>query len=167
MRHPAVESDIDAEPAFGGGQTLQAATAVLCWTVRVPIDPDSILDDFGAVAALAAVEGWPCVIRTEILRAPHRHPPLPAGFGAVYVFALGDTYGSVSAIRHARLATPPIGRHCRSQFASLKALRSAAVHLRQAGSVDLSCVLLPSSPPGRDERVEVAWGVEPNRFPAR
>lgn len=73
---------------------MQAETAVLCWTVRVLIDPDTILDGFAAAAALAAVEGWPCVIRTEILRAPHRHPQLPAGFGAVYVFALGDTYGA-------------------------------------------------------------------------
>jgi hypothetical protein len=58
------------------------------------IDPETVLDDFGAAAALAAVEGWPCPIRTEVLRAPHRPPPLPAGFGAVYVFALGEKYGS-------------------------------------------------------------------------
>ncbi len=56
-------------------------------------DPDTLLEDFAAAANAAGVERWPCEIRTKILRAPHRHPPLPAGFGAVYVFALGEEYG--------------------------------------------------------------------------
>lgn len=63
------------------------------WTVLVLTGPDVLLEDFAAAAGAAGVEGWPCEIRTEIRRAPHRPPPLPAGFGAVYVFALGEEYG--------------------------------------------------------------------------
>ncbi len=52
-----------------------------------------LVEDFGVAATAAGVEGWPCEIRTEILRAPHHHPALPAGFCAVYIFALAYEYG--------------------------------------------------------------------------
>ena len=57
------------------------------------LDPQALVADFATASIAAGVEGWPCEINTEILRAPHRHPALPTGFGAVYVFALGGDYG--------------------------------------------------------------------------
>jgi hypothetical protein len=57
------------------------------------IQPDSLLADFAAAANSATVEAWPCKVRPETLLAPHKPPRLPAGFGAVYAFALGETYG--------------------------------------------------------------------------
>lgn len=55
------------------------------------ISPDELIRDFGAAASIAGTAGWPCEIRGEVLPAPHRPPSsLPAGFGAVYAFALGS-----------------------------------------------------------------------------
>lgn len=56
-------------------------------------EPGVLVADFAAAASAANVEGWPCEIGAEILAAPHHHPHLPEGFGAVYVFALGHDYG--------------------------------------------------------------------------
>ena len=53
------------------------------------IAPDELIKDFGAAASVAAMSGWPCEMRGELLLAPHRPPSgLPAGYGAVYAFAL-------------------------------------------------------------------------------
>jgi len=61
-------------------------------------DPESLILDFANAASAAGLEGWPCEFRVEVLPAPHRPPPLPSGFGAVYLFALGSAYGeTVSA----------------------------------------------------------------------
>ena len=57
------------------------------------IDPDTLLSDFAASANHAAVDGWPCPLRADVLRAPHSPPALPPGYGAVYAFALGATAG--------------------------------------------------------------------------
>ena len=58
--------------------------------VSVLIDPDVLVDDFAASAERAAINGWPCRLGTKLLPAPHMPPALPAGHGAVYVFALAD-----------------------------------------------------------------------------
>lgn len=50
--------------------------------------------DFAKAASAAGLEGWPCELRVDVLPAPHRPPPLPAGFGAVYLFAIGSAYGA-------------------------------------------------------------------------
>jgi hypothetical protein len=53
------------------------------------ISPDVLIQDFGFAASAAGTAGWPCDMRGEVLAAPHRPPSsLPAGFGAVYAFAL-------------------------------------------------------------------------------
>jgi len=61
------------------------------YSYPVLTDVSALVSDFSLAAAL--VPGWPCPIRTELLRAPHRPPQLPAGFAAVYVFALGQEAG--------------------------------------------------------------------------
>jgi hypothetical protein len=57
------------------------------------IDLDMLVADFTASADQAAVDDWPCPLRTDIIRAPHVQPALPRGHGAVYVFALGAAAG--------------------------------------------------------------------------
>ena len=53
------------------------------------IAPDDLIKDFGIAASAAGTNGWPCEMRGELLSAPHRPPSgLPAGYGAVYAFAL-------------------------------------------------------------------------------
>lgn len=52
--------------------------------VSVLIDPDVLVDDFAASADKAAINGWPCTLRPELLPAPHMPPALRAGYGAVY-----------------------------------------------------------------------------------
>jgi hypothetical protein len=61
------------------------------------IDLDILVADFTASADGAGVDGWPCPLRTQILRAPHVQPALPDGHGAVYAFALGATAGQSAA----------------------------------------------------------------------
>ena len=56
----------------------------------VLIDPEALVTDFAVSADKAAINGWPCRLRTEVLPAPHAPPVLPAGHGAVYAFALTD-----------------------------------------------------------------------------
>ena len=56
----------------------------------VLIGPDMLVTDFAAAADKAAINGWPCRLRTELLPAPHMPPMLPAGYGAVYAFALAE-----------------------------------------------------------------------------
>ncbi len=80
---------VSGEPMVDGGRFGHCHAALFF----VLTDPDALVEDFAAAASAAAMEGWPCEIRTEILRAPHRRPPLPAGFAAVYVFALAEEYG--------------------------------------------------------------------------
>jgi hypothetical protein len=57
------------------------------------IDPAELLHDFMSAAGWARVDGWPADVRTEVLRAPHRQGGLPAGVGAVYIFALSQAAG--------------------------------------------------------------------------
>lgn len=52
------------------------------------IEPDLLVSEFAVAAEKAALAGWPCELKTELLRAPHTRPALPAGCGAVYAFAL-------------------------------------------------------------------------------
>ena len=59
-------------------------------------DLNALATEFGSAATATGIEGWPCERRTELLPAPHRHPQLPPGFGAVYVFALGSAYGATT-----------------------------------------------------------------------
>jgi hypothetical protein len=80
--------------AVSASRTHDRAMAVAsCWTVGMLTSLKALVEDFGVAATAAGVEGWPCEIRTEILRAPHHHPALPGGFGAVYIFALAYDYG--------------------------------------------------------------------------
>jgi hypothetical protein len=58
------------------------------------VEPSSLLAEFSAAAGIEGLEGWPCHIRTEVVAAPHRPPPLLPGHGAIYVFALAEHYGS-------------------------------------------------------------------------
>ena|SRR5450755_3387256 len=60
----------------------------------VLIDPELLVTDFAASADKAAIEGWPCGLRTELLPAPHTVPVLPAGYGAVYAFAFADAWSA-------------------------------------------------------------------------
>jgi hypothetical protein len=53
-------------------------------------DPDGLVEGFDAAAMAADIAGWPCAVRVERLPAPHRPPPLPTGFGAVYAFSLSE-----------------------------------------------------------------------------
>jgi hypothetical protein len=57
------------------------------------LDPGTLLADFAMSAKHAAVDDWPCPLRTDVLRAPHSPPALPPGYGAVYAFALGAAAG--------------------------------------------------------------------------
>lgn len=75
----------------------------LCWTLSMIIDPQALRADFAAAASRAHVEGWPCEIQIERLLAPHTRPPLPPGFGAVYVFALAGEYGAGTPAGAARV----------------------------------------------------------------
>lgn len=52
------------------------------------VNPNSLVADFAEAANSLQIDGWPCLLRTEVLSAPHRQPPLPNGYGAVYAFAL-------------------------------------------------------------------------------
>jgi hypothetical protein len=53
-------------------------------------DADALVEAFGSAALAAEIAGWPCAVRVERLPAPHRPPPLPTGFGAVYAFSLSE-----------------------------------------------------------------------------
>jgi hypothetical protein len=59
----------------------------------VLVDPHTLAADFASAATASGMAGWPCEIQTDVLQAPHRHPTLPIGFGAVYLFALSRDYG--------------------------------------------------------------------------
>jgi hypothetical protein len=61
--------------------------------VRMMIDPKVLVADFAAAAGRSGIDGWPCSLRTEVLRAPHQPPALPPGSGAVYAFALSANAG--------------------------------------------------------------------------
>jgi hypothetical protein len=61
------------------------------------IDLDILMADFAASAELAAIDGWPCPLRWEVLRAPHEPPALRQGFGAVYAFALSSAASQLLA----------------------------------------------------------------------
>ena len=55
------------------------------------LDPESLLENFRKVAALAGVRLTDSNISIEVLNAPHKPPTkLPPGKMAVYVFAYGD-----------------------------------------------------------------------------
>lgn len=58
------------------------------------IDLDDLLGGFADSAGVCEIAGWPCSITTELVKAPHRQPTLPAGMGAVYAFALSQSAGS-------------------------------------------------------------------------
>jgi hypothetical protein len=60
---------------------------------KMMLDPDTLLADFAISAKRAAVDGWPCALRADVLRAPHSPPALPPAYGAVYAFALGAAAG--------------------------------------------------------------------------
>lgn len=59
-------------------------------------NPDELVADFDNAARTAGVAGWPCPLRIEILRAPHRQPMLPDGLAAVYTFALSGEAGRIA-----------------------------------------------------------------------
>jgi hypothetical protein len=56
----------------------------------VLIDAETSVTDFTASADEAAIDGWPCRLEPQFLPAPHMPPVLPAGYGAVYAFALAE-----------------------------------------------------------------------------
>jgi hypothetical protein len=49
---------------------------------KMMLDPDTLLADFAISAKRAAVDGWPCALRADVLRAPHSPPALPPAYGA-------------------------------------------------------------------------------------
>jgi hypothetical protein len=59
------------------------------------IDLDLLKDDFFAAADQLGIDGWPCPLQCQKVGAPHRQAGLPAGFGAVYAYALSA--GTTSA----------------------------------------------------------------------
>lgn len=54
------------------------------------IQPDVLISDFGVAASPLGLDGWPCALEGEMVRAPHRQPALRPGMGAVYAFALSS-----------------------------------------------------------------------------
>jgi hypothetical protein len=56
-------------------------------------DPEALIAGFCEAADPAEIEGWPCPVRFEALRAPHERPPLPPDEAAVYAFALSAAAG--------------------------------------------------------------------------
>jgi hypothetical protein len=82
-------------------------------------DPDALAAEFGDAATRAGIVGWPCMIRTEIRRAPHAQPSLPPGFGAVYVFALSRDAGrGTPAGNGAVLKVGRVGPNSQARFTS-------------------------------------------------
>jgi hypothetical protein len=59
------------------------------------VDLNDLIRDFAMAAEKAKIDGWSGQVRgslrVEYRSAPHRPPPLPAGFGAAYAFALCPT----------------------------------------------------------------------------
>lgn len=64
---------------------------------------EDLVRDFAVTAERARIDGWsPQMrdsLRVEYLPAPHDQPRLPAGFGAVYAFALGVSAGESAPCR--------------------------------------------------------------------
>ena len=48
--------------------------------------PNALKVDFAEAAARAAIAGWPCALRYQMLPAPHRANSLPPDSAAVYRF---------------------------------------------------------------------------------
>lgn len=100
----------------------------------VLIDPETLVMDFAASADKAAISGWPCRLRTELLPAPHTPPLLPAGCGAVYAFALADA-SSAPCGAGTVLKVGRIGARSEARF------RSQHYNPRSAGSTLASSLL--------------------------
>lgn len=82
-------------------------------------DVDQLVADFASAASRAGIVGWPCDMSTEVLRAPHRQPPLPFGFAAVYVFALSAEAGRTApAGAGAVLKVGRVGPNSAARFTS-------------------------------------------------
>ncbi len=58
------------------------------------LDADVVVEEFADAATACTVQGSPCDVLTETLRAPHRQPQLRSGYGAVYAFALSTEAGA-------------------------------------------------------------------------
>jgi hypothetical protein len=56
------------------------------------VEPNTLVSDFSAAADRIPLTGWPCELKTELLRAPHTPVGLPAGYGAVYAFVLAQPW---------------------------------------------------------------------------
>ncbi len=54
------------------------------------IDLEMLKTEFSDAADKFGISGWPCSLECQVLEAPHRQIGLPAGYGAVYGFALHD-----------------------------------------------------------------------------
>jgi hypothetical protein len=69
----------------------------------VVIDLNELVRDFAVAAERAGIADWSRQLRDslhlEYLQAPHCPPWLPAGFGAVYAFALCSTAGESAPCR--------------------------------------------------------------------
>lgn len=68
--------------------------------------------------------GWPCPLRGEVIRAPHRQKGLAAGFGAVYAFALSSASSApagAGAVLKVGKAGPNSDARFRSQHYTLSA----------------------------------------------
>jgi hypothetical protein len=98
------------------------------------IDPETLVTDFAASADKAVINGWPCRLRGEILHAPHTPPVLPAGYGAVYAFALADASSAPCGIGTV-LKVGRIGARSEARF------RSQHYNPRSAGSTLASSLL--------------------------
>ena len=55
--------------------------------------PEALIAGFCEAADPAEIEGWPCPVRFEALRAPHERPQLPPDEAAVYAFTLSAAAG--------------------------------------------------------------------------
>jgi hypothetical protein len=82
-------------------------------------NPDQLIADFRDAASRAGIVGWPCTVRTDVRRAPHTQPTLPAGFAAVYVFALSREAGKKAPARAgAVLKVGRVGPNSGARFTS-------------------------------------------------
>jgi hypothetical protein len=106
------------------------------------ISPDELIHDFGVAAAAAGTVGWPCEMRGEVLSAPHRPPSsLPAGFGAVYGFALRSSSAAPAGGGRA-LKVGKAGPNSTARFTS-QHYSPVSAHSTLAGSILKYPILWP------------------------
>lgn len=89
------------------------------------IDGDQLVADFSEAAGELDLPGWPCQLEHELLPAPHTPRSLPAGYGAVYAFALGRATTSAAGAGMV-LKVGKVGPNSNARFQSQHYLPTSA-----------------------------------------